>query len=118
MYNLNHIIVIVFNCTRAYTRVTLVKKKKKKKKKKVVRIANLQTIKTKSSPQFSSPMYYLFIVLGIYVHGLFHFGIMSMGLFSFFLTWKMEKISTKRFGITKKYIIFAIIFHVTIVIGR
>ena len=45
--------------------------------------------------------------------GLFHFGIMSMGLFSFFLTWKMEKISTKKFGITKKYIIFAIIFHVT-----
>ena len=42
--------------------------KKKKKKMDVVRIANLPTIKTKSSPQFSSPMYYLFIVLGIYVH--------------------------------------------------
>ena len=34
MYNLNYIIVIVFNCTRAYARVTLVKKKKQKKKKK------------------------------------------------------------------------------------
>ena len=33
MYNLNHIIVIIFNCTRAYARVTLVKKKKQKKKK-------------------------------------------------------------------------------------
>ena len=33
MYNLNHIIVIVFNYTRAYARVTLVKKKKQKKKK-------------------------------------------------------------------------------------
>ena len=74
MYSLNHIIVIVFNYTRAYARVTLVKKKKQKKKKekkkKVVRIANLQTIKTKSS-QFFSPMYYLFIVLGIYAHGSF-----------------------------------------------
>ena len=83
MYNLNRVIVIVFNSIYAYARGYISKNEKKKKR--VVRIANLPTIKTKSSPQFSSPMYYLFIVVRIYVHGSFSLWNYVHGSFFYFL---------------------------------
>ena len=45
--------------------------------------------------------------------GLFHFGIMSMGLFSFFLTSKMEKYFHQKIWHHKKKHNFVTIFHVT-----